>query len=125
MRDRVNIPMISITYRKGHDCDSVRSSKIPGNTGGTVYIPCLPYYTSFRLFWKKHAPTANRLVYIPSGWLSTIPASMSKSKIDLPRLAQYLIDHVDEVFAFSDLEFLLVKNSDQWNLPPSMTPKKF
>jgi hypothetical protein len=50
---------------------------------------------------------------------------MPKSKIDFPRLAQYFIDHADQVFTFSDLELLLVENSDQWNLPPSMTPKVF
>ncbi len=46
---------------------------------------------------------------------------MPRSKIDLPRLAQYFIDHADQVFTLSDLEFLLAENSDQWNLPPSMT----
>ncbi|MFZ1973750.1 MAG: hypothetical protein WAU89_12950 [Candidatus Acidiferrales bacterium] len=50
---------------------------------------------------------------------------MTRSKIDLPRLAQYFIDHADQVFTLSDLEFLLVKNSDKWNLPPSMAPKVF
>jgi hypothetical protein len=50
---------------------------------------------------------------------------MTKSKIDLPRLAQYFIGHADQVFNLSDLEFLLAENSDQWNLPSSMTPKVF
>ena len=50
---------------------------------------------------------------------------MPRSKIDLPRLAQYFIDHADQVFTLSDLEFLLAENSNQWNLPPSMTPKVF
>ena len=53
------------------------------------------------------------------------PIARARSKIDLPRLAQYFIDHADQVFTLSDLEFLLAENSDQWNLPPSMTPKAF
>jgi hypothetical protein len=88
-------------------------------------LPAPAYFQLIRLFRKKHTPTANRLVYIPSGWLSTILALMPKSKTDLPRLAQYFIDHADQVFTFSDLEFLLVENSDQRNLPPSRTPKVF
>ena len=53
------------------------------------------------------------------------PIAMPKSKIDLPRLAQYFTDHADQVFAFSDIEFLLAENSVEWKLPPSMTPKVF
>src|SRR5690348_9739694 len=69
--------------------------------------------------------TATCLVYIPSRWLSQILSPMPKSKIDIPRLAQYFEDHADKVFALSDLEFLCSDYSDEWNLPHSMTLKPF
>ncbi len=50
---------------------------------------------------------------------------MPKSKINIALLTQHFENNSDQVFAQSDLQFLLVDKAHEWNLPTSMSSKTF
>jgi hypothetical protein len=53
------------------------------------------------------------------------PPKMPKSKINSGLLTEYFASQPEKVFTDSDLEFLFIQRSCDWNLPRSMTPFTF